>query len=290
VRHVGRNGENLAGIHVQVHAGQRVYRGRALAVSLVELSNLDHLDWPLVCTPPSRSGLGSPPENHRRVDGGPVHAQGAGRQFGDFALPVLFVELIALAEDRDHDVAIRVAILSGKAVEQRRGQLDGGRVEWNDAALGESRLFRFGGGRADPILELTTTVASRADRPLEFELAIEWNVNLLGGGHNPAAYYEAADGERTPHDAAGSRPNASDVTFGNDFEGVRIEASMEPAADLTWYPVETVSNSEGGFERSYQGSSLLFRWPVSLAPGEERTFTVTFAAHQTRDRAVEEAR
>ena len=163
-------------------------------------------------------------------------------------------------------------------------------VDGSPQPLLVEKTFRFGGGRADPILELTTTVASRADRPLEFELAIEWNVNLLGGGHNPAAYYEAADGVRTPHDAAGSRPNASDVTFGNDFEGVRIEASMEPAADLTWYPVETVSNSEGGFERSYQGSSLLFRWPVSLAPGEERTFTVTFAAHQTRDRAVEEAR
>src|ERR1035438_4939296 len=34
--------EKLAGIHVQVHAGQRVHRGHALAVCLVELSNLDH--------------------------------------------------------------------------------------------------------------------------------------------------------------------------------------------------------------------------------------------------------
>src|ERR1039457_4029481 len=36
--------EKLAGIHVQVHAGQRVHRGHALAVCLVELSNLDHVD------------------------------------------------------------------------------------------------------------------------------------------------------------------------------------------------------------------------------------------------------
>ena len=63
----------------------------------------------------------------------------------------------------------------------------------------------------------------------------------------------------------------------------------EPAARLTWFPVETVSNSEGGFERVYQGSSLLFRWPVSLAPGEHATFTVSFVAAQTIDHSAVEA-
>jgi alpha-amylase len=108
-------------------------------------------------------------------------------------------------------------------------------------------------------------------------------MNLLGGGHNPAAFYETTDRERSPHDVAGEVASATSVAFGNDYEGVRIEALMEPAARLTWYPVETVSNSEGGFERVYQGSSLLFRWPVSLAPGEHATFTVSLAAAQTID-------
>jgi alpha-amylase len=175
----------------------------------------------------------------------------------------------------------------GKVAARRSGSV---LIEGTPYPLEVEKTFRFAGGRMEPILELVTTVVSRADRPLEFELAVEWNVNLLGGGHNPAAYYEAAGGERTRHDASGDLASASGLTFGNDFEGVRIEAQIEPAANLTWYPVETVSNSEGGFERSYQGSSLLFRWPVSLAPGEYRTFTVAFAAAQTRDRSAEEAR
>jgi len=176
----------------------------------------------------------------------------------------------------------------GKVAARRTGTV---LVDGVPQPLEVEKTFRFAGGRLDPTLELVTTVLSRADRPLEFELAVEWNVNLLGGGHNPAAYYEAtAGGERTRHDAAGAVSSAAGIVFGNEFEGVRVEASIDPVADLTWYPVETVSNSEGGFERSYQGSSLLFRWPVSLAPGEYRTFSVSFATMQTRDRTAEEAR
>ena len=39
-------------------------------------------------------------------------------------------------------------------------------------------------------------------------------------------------------------------------------------ADAWWAPVETISNSEGGFERVYQGSGLLLSWPIRLAAGE----------------------
>ena len=126
-------------------------------------------------------------------------------------------------------------------------------------------------------------VSNPGDEPVAFEMAVEWNVNLLGGGHNPAAYYETESGERTPHDVAGEAAAARTIAFGNDYEGVRIEARPEPAARLTWYPVETVSNSEGGFERVYQGSSLLFRWPVSLAAGKSGTFAVRFDVGQTID-------
>ena len=45
-------------------------------------------------------------------------------------------------------------------------------------------------------------------------------------------------------------------------------------ADAWWAPIETVSNSEAGFERVYQGSGLLLSWPVRLAPGERWSRTV----------------
>ena len=158
-----------------------------------------------------------------------------------------------------------------------------------DRPLAVTKKFSFGGSRPSPTLSLEVAVENPGDTAVAFELAVEWNVNLLGGGHNPAAYYETESGERSPHDVAGDVPSAVTLAFGNDYEGVRVVARPEPAGRLTWYPVETVSNSEGGFERVYQGSSLLFRWLVELAPGGRAARTVHFDVTQEIDRSAAEA-
>ena len=178
-----------------------------------------------------------------------------------------------------------VVVEADRFVARRTGCVRAGGV---DRPLVVEKTFRFGGGRLDPTLALETALENPGDTQLAFELAVEWNVNLLGGGHNPAAYYETESAVRTPHDAVGELASASTLAFGNDYEGVRVVVDPQPPARLTWYPVETVSNSESGFERVYQGSSLLFRWPVSLAPGARRTFAVRFDVAQTIDRSAAE--
>ena len=43
-----------------------------------------------------------------------------------------------------------------------------------------------------------------------------------------------------------------------------------PAAQEFWItPIETVSESEDGFERIYQGSQIIAVWPVELSQGAE---------------------
>ena len=178
-----------------------------------------------------------------------------------------------------------ILVESRRLVARRLGRVE---LDGIERQLEVTKIFTFGGGRADPTLSLEVALNNFDDVQLEFEIAVEWNVNLLGGGHNPAAYYETEAGDRTSHDIAGEIASATTIDFGNDFEGLRVAARPEPAARLTWYPVETVSNSEGGFERVYQGSSLLFRWAVTLAPGERTTRTVHFAVAQTIDHASAE--
>ena len=107
---------------------------------------------------------------------------------------------------------------------------------------------------------------------------------LLGGGGNPSAWYEVGGGRRA-HDGSGNATGVSSLGQGNDWVGVAVESRPSPAADAWWAPIETVSNSEDGFERVYQGSSLLFSWPLDLGPGAEATFTVEQRVTVARDRA-----
>ena len=77
---------------------------------------------------------------------------------------------------------------------------------------------------------------------------------------------------RAAHDAPGWRPAVADaLAQGNDFVGVAVATTVSEPADAWWAPVETISNSEGGFERVYQGAGLLLSWPLSLAPGAARS-------------------
>jgi hypothetical protein len=45
--------------------------------------------------------------------------------------------------------------------------------------------------------------------------------------------------------------------------------------------VETVSLSETGFERIYQGSALLFAWPLRLQPGQTWETSLRVAIGET---------
>jgi alpha-amylase len=42
---------------------------------------------------------------------------------------------------------------------------------------------------------------------------------------------------------------------------------LDRRADIWFVPIETVSQSEEGFERTYQGSCILASFPVHLKPG-----------------------
>jgi hypothetical protein len=150
------------------------------------------------------------------------------------------------------------------------------------------KTFTVGGARRSPRLGLTVAVENRSANALTTRLGIEWNLTMLGGGGNPAAWYDV-DGERTAHDATGVRNEVTEVRQGNDHVGVSITTTVEPAADAWWAPIETISNSENGFERVYQGSALLLSWPLTLGPGEHREFALDQAVSTTRDRAIEEA-
>ena len=172
----------------------------------------------------------------------------------------------------------------GRLVATRDATVKAGR---GAAAVRVRKEIEVGGDRRSPTLAVAVTVTNRTDRAVEARLGLEWTINLLGGGGNPSAWFRVA-GERESHDGHGTAAAVSRFDQGNDWIGVSIDSTTSEPADLWWAPVETISNSEAGFERVYQGAGILVSWPITLADGESRTFRIDHVVTADRDRAEEE--
>jgi 4-alpha-glucanotransferase len=180
---------------------------------------------------------------------------------------------------------------SFEIVELAPGSLTVGRdaiVTTDDGAhqVRTTKRIHVGGDRLRPTLELSLDLDNAGSTRLDARLGIEWTTTMLGGGHNPAAWW-AFEGGRTPHDESGRAEAVERFAQGNDFIGIAIATTSSRPADVWWAPVETVSNSEQGFERAYQGSGWLLSWPIALDPGDRWSVVVSNAVTADRDRAIE---
>ncbi len=194
-------------------------------------------------------------------------------------------ELFARAEATElgdaHSGAYEIVERTDSGVRLRRDV----RIE-HGATIRVEKRFAFAGHRREPSLGLEVSVENCSQEPVRFDLAVEWAIMLLGGGGNPAAYYEVG-GERQAHDGAGELAEATLVRSGNEYIGIDVATTFDQPATAWWTPIETVSNSEYGFERIYQGSALVGIWPMELAPGERRSVTVGQQVTTDRDRAAD---
>jgi alpha-amylase len=147
-----------------------------------------------------------------------------------------------------------------------------------------TKRYRLEGDRRSPALGLEVTILHQGDVPLRARLALGWSLNLLGGGGNPAAWWDTGEG-RVAFDTDGQLHGATTIACGNDALGVSVRAETGAPCDIWWASVDTVSISEDGFERTHQGSGLTFVWPMDLAPGQALTVSVRLGVATAFDRA-----
>ncbi len=142
----------------------------------------------------------------------------------------------------------------------------------------------------DPGFVAIYRLVNRAEQSLTSTFGVELNLNLLGGGGNPAAYRRlvSATVDQAGFDQNGEAGEVRQVVAGNSYLGLEVSFTVSRPATAWWATIDSVSSSEGGFERVHQGSSLLFSWPVHLPPGGEWTAelraAVAVARRSERDR------
>jgi 4-alpha-glucanotransferase len=88
---------------------------------------------------------------------------------------------------------------------------------------------------------------------------VQWNL-ALSASDAPGRYLALPD--RPSLGSRGRRTDVSEVALIDEWLALEARLRWTPAAELAWGPVETVSVSEGGFERIYQGLALLLLWPL----------------------------
>jgi alpha-amylase len=117
-------------------------------------------------------------------------------------------------------------------------------------------------------------------------LAGRWATQLnlaLTAGDAPGRHWGLPD--RPSLGGRGRREGLQRLAMVDEWAGVELALEWTGSADIGWAPVETVSLSESGFERIYQGSALLLSWPVRLEAGAvwAASARLVFTSPQDRD-------
>jgi hypothetical protein len=105
---------------------------------------------------------------------------------------------------------------------------------------------------------------------LQFQAGLEIVVNLLAPNESDRYIEVGGNGGPTRHPLKWGGESAAPVVRAVDeWQNVAVRMDAPGAAKFWTVPIDTVSESEEGFERVYQGSQIIAVWPVEFAPGEE---------------------
>ena len=107
-------------------------------------------------------------------------------------------------------------------------------------------------------------LSNHTGEPLRLNAGLEMVFNLLAP--NEADRYFEWNGTRQPLRWTGSVPGG-ELKVVDEWQNVSISMTAANAREFWVAPIETVTESEEGFERVYQGSQILPVWPLELPLG-----------------------
>lgn len=120
--------------------------------------------------------------------------------------------------------------------------------------------------------------------PLHF--AVEINLAAMAG-HAPDRYYTDADGVKLgPLATRLDLPTAAGLALTDEWLDLAIGLRWSRPAGLWCFPVETVSQSESGFEGVYQSSAVIPHWVVTADESRRWEVHISWTLDRVRPAAV----
>jgi len=132
---------------------------------------------------------------------------------------------------------------------------------------------------------ITSAISKKGDGVLDgYSYGLEFNV-LLPGCDGPFSSFEVIGGEgaveRFGLKESLDLKGVSSLRAVDGFTGAVFCLNMEREARVWSFPIYTVTLSEAGFERCFQGSSILLLFPLTLKGDKEGIFKVGFSLDKT---------
>lgn len=139
---------------------------------------------------------------------------------------------------------------------------------------GEKQLFVEKTYTFDPhkaTLEVGYRLQNTGETPLDFIWVVEHNFTLLAGVAADRIYIlPEGQMEDSRMVSKGVLSDIHSLGMRDEYFKFELQLNYSPDVELWRFPVETVSQSEEGFESVYQGSCVAGCWSVQLEPGQDR--------------------
>jgi len=144
------------------------------------------------------------------------------------------------------------------------------------------KSFNVRGGSSE--VEVVYQITNQNTVTLRLWLGIEFNFNFLSG-NDPKRYY-LFPGRHIADDllnSTGKEGNVATICLRDEWKNLEVACTFDPPAEVWRFPLETVSRSEEGFERTYQGSAILSHWEMELPGEESKTYRLLLTAGEIKN-------
>jgi hypothetical protein len=118
------------------------------------------------------------------------------------------------------------------------------------------------------------TFKNPGPQPVSTRYGCEFNLNLYSDQDSQRYYLCRESGAIRNVFETGVEENLTGFELVNKPDNMRLIFEFSRPVSAWFYPIMTVSKSEEGFEYTYQGTSLLFLFPMILEPNKKEHFQI----------------
>ncbi|NPV25878.1 MAG: DUF1926 domain-containing protein [Firmicutes bacterium] len=175
-----------------------------------------------------------------------------------------------------------VQMASGKeggVILQRQGRLK--HAGWEQPIM-VSKTFTFTPQKCQ--LRAEYLVENCSETPVNVTFGIEFNLSMPACGSEWGQYQLNGEPPEPSSLASwGEDEGVKQVSLVDRIMGGQVTLSWDQPAWLWRWPVETVSQSEQGWEKTYQSSMVMPRWKLELKPGESWRVNLNWVVENLAD-------